>query len=150
CPRCGTPYANSANKGWCLSCGYFPEKEEATGPAVEKIPAFGPWCWYLLAGVVGIIVISTLGEVMLPRHCLARAWWGTSQLGLGIVIVIFADILAYLYVLPTGTQVSFVEALFPVQLWVSTFELLPKTRKPVCLLGWGVTTILAAVFLVGG
>jgi serine/threonine protein kinase len=150
CPRCGTPYANSANKGWCLSCGYFPEKEGATGPAVEKIPAFGPWCWYLLAGVVGIIVISSLGEVMLPRHCLARAWWGTSQLVLGILIVIVADILAYLHVLPTGTQVSFVEALFPVQLWISTFDLLPKTRKPVCLLGWGVTTILAAIFLVGG
>jgi len=43
-----------------------------------------------------------------------------------------------------------VEALFPVQLWITTFELLPKTRRPVCLLGWGLTTILSAVLLVGG
>jgi serine/threonine protein kinase len=150
CPRCGTPYTKSANKGWCLSCGYFPEKEGAAIPIVEKIPAFGPWCWYLLAGVVGIIVISALGELVLPKHCFARALWGTLQLVVGIVIVVVADIIAYLYVLPTGTQVSFVEALFPVQLWISAFEKLPKTRKPVCLLGWGVTIILAAVFLVGG
>jgi serine/threonine protein kinase len=150
CPRCGTPYTSSANKGWCLSCGYMPEKEEAPAEVQEKLPAFGKWCWYLLAGVVGILVLSTLGDLLLPRHCAARAWWGTLQLGLGVAIVIIADILAYLYILPTGTQVSFVEALFPVQLWISTFELLPKTRRPVCLLGWGVTTILAAVLLVGG
>jgi len=150
CPRCGTPYTKSATKGWCLSCGYLPEKEEAPAPEPEKTEGFSKWGWPLLAGMAVILVLSVVGNLMLPRHCAARAWWGTSQLGLGILIVIFADVLAYLYVLPTGTQVSFVGALFPVQLWISTFELLPKTRRPVSLLGWGVTAILSAVLLVGG
>ena len=108
CPRCGTPYTTSATKGWCLSCGYLPDKEEAPSPEPEKTEPFSKWGWPLLAGIAVILVLSVVGNLMLPRHCAARAWWGTSQLGLGILIVIFADILAYLYVLPTGTQVSFV------------------------------------------
>ena len=150
CPRCGTPFTKSATKGWCLSCGYLPEKKEAPAAEPEKTEGFSKWGWPLLAGMAVILVLSVVGNLMLPRHCAARAWWGTSQLGLGILIVILADVLAYLYVLPTGTQVSFVGALFPVQLWISTFELLPKTRRPVSLLGWGVTAILSAVLLVGG
>jgi hypothetical protein len=64
--------------------------------------------------------------------------------------IFIADIFAFLYVLPTSTGISFVEALFPFRLWISAFELLPKTRKPVCLLGWGLTLVLCSTLLVGG
>jgi hypothetical protein len=100
--------------------------------------------------MVVIFLISLAGHVMLPGRSLARAWWGTTELSIGVLTVFVADILAFLFVLPTGTGVSFVEMLFPFRLWLSTFELLPKTRKPVCLLGWGVTSILCATLLVGG
>jgi serine/threonine protein kinase len=150
CPRCGALRNSPAAKGWCLSCGYFPEEEKAPVPVEEKTKGVPKWCWYLLAGAVVVIVVSILGDLMLPKHCYARAWWGTLQLGLGIVIVVIADILAFLFVLPTGSSVSFVDMLLPIQLWISTFEELPKTRRPVCLLGWGLTTMLCAVLLVGG
>jgi serine/threonine protein kinase len=150
CPRCGTPRTSAAAKGWCLSCGYLPEKEEAPAPVVPKSDRVPKWCWYLLAGMLVIVVISVLGDLTLAKRSAARAWWGTSQLGLGVLVVIIADIFAFLFVLPTGTQVSFVEMVFPFKMWMSAFEMLPKTRHPVCLLSWGLTIMLCAVLLVGG
>ncbi len=152
CPRCGAPRTSTVTRGWCKACGYFPEpeKEKGPAPAPQGSVAIPKWAWFLLAGMVVIFLISLSGHVMLPRRSLARAWWGTTELSIGVLIIFLADILAFLFVLPTGTGVSFVEMLFPFRLWMSTFELLPKTRKPVCLLGWGLTSVLCATLLVGG
>jgi serine/threonine protein kinase len=150
CPRCGTPRTSASATGWCLNCGFLPEKEEAPAPVPQKTTGFPKWCWYLFAGIFVIVLISIAGDLWLPKRSLARAWWGTTQLGLGFLVVIVADILAFLYVLPTGTSISFVEALFPFKMWVSAFELLPKTRYAVCILSWGLSIMLCAVLLVGG
>src|SRR5207302_4100065 len=67
CPRCGTPYTKSATKGWCLSCGYLPEKEEAPAPEPETTEGFSKWGWPLLAGMAVILILSVVGSLMLPR-----------------------------------------------------------------------------------
>src|SRR5438874_2502241 len=110
CPRCGKPLVDAAGLGWCQACGYCRSLAEApvkiipaepakptnaalavqqTGQAIVRIPMW----FYLLVASMGAIAVASLWQGRrLPPQGLPRALWTTIQVGVGLLLIFFAQI----------------------------------------------------------
>jgi hypothetical protein len=81
---------------------------------------------------------------------LLRAAWCTGQIGLGLVLILVAQIWALIVIAPDDEKLGNRDAIMPGRLWVLTTRRLPRTCRQVWLGAWGLAAILAALFVVGG
>ncbi|HYT88928.1 MAG TPA: hypothetical protein VEL76_09480, partial [Gemmataceae bacterium] len=104
----------------------------------------------MLAGVGVIAVFSLPPRVSLPEEGLPRCLWSTIQLGIGILMILAAQLWALLVLADTDERLSYKDAIFSGRLWGLTLWKLPATRQQLWLGAWGIAAILSALFLIGG
>lgn len=168
CPRCGAALVNPGSLGWCQKCGYCQSLEEEAPPTNQLNQRRAPsplgmlelwdliretprWLQILLAGVVVIVVLSLIPNHFLDEDCLARAVYTTVQIGVGVLMCIAATVWACVWIgVATEKEISPKDFILPFQMWSVAFGYLPRSRKPVTCLAWGVAVQLCAVLLIGG
>jgi hypothetical protein len=170
CPRCNSNLTDPSGLGWCPGCGYCRSLEvegktiaPAPKPATPKKPsALGAsefreamrrmprWVWPLLAGMAVVAGIAVVGDYLLDEVCLARAVWSATQIVLGIVGLIAAQLWAALLVGAEEDGLGARDVVLPGRLWRAVFRQLPATRKPVWLGGWCLSATICAVAIIGG
>lgn len=165
CPRCGTA-VDWNDTEWCLQCGYFPRYEGEIEPSAaprdpvkaglpwEEDVSFrlAPWAVVLATGVFGIFVASGYIGYAYSANAHFRAWWTLSQIFTGTAAVTIAHFTAFFFAsIVNGEKVGVMDWLMkPIYIWFSTFTVLPKRAWSVWLAGWGMTSVFAAMALIGG
>jgi hypothetical protein len=169
CPRCGSNLVNPDGLGWCSKCGYCRSLEEGAPKVaptaepqqrqpsplgvVEFLQLLGkmpPWLKMLLAGAAVVVLVSFAADFLLAPNSLARAIWGTLQLGLGLVGLLAAHVWALALIAPDDDQLTAKDVVICSRLWGLTLSRLPKMRKQVWLGGWSISGMACAAFVVGG
>jgi hypothetical protein len=168
CPRCGAALVNPGSLGWCQKCGYSQSLEEEAPVTSRMNQRRAPsrlgmlelwdliretprWLRILLAGVVVIAVLSLIPNHFLDEDCLERAIYTTVQIGVGLLMCIGATIWACVWIgIATEKEISPKDFILPFQMWSVAFGYLPRSRKPVTCLAWGVAVQVCAVLLIGG
>jgi hypothetical protein len=169
CPRCGGRLSNPAGLGWCPKCGYCRSlQEEANLPAALGKPAavkssplgvveffhllgrVPGWFWVLAGGGAVLTSLAAAADFLLPDNCLARALCSTVPVGLGLIGLLAAQVWAILLIGAEDDALGAKDVILSARLWRLTLQRLPRTRKPVWLGGWSVTTVLCAALIVGG
>ena len=163
CPKCGTtePWGLAS---WCPRCGYYPqlgtvidpegrsgwEDQPATVP-VNIFQALPPWAWVCGGGVVAIFFASLICRVAIPAESSIRLLWSLLQFVIGMVIAGCAQVAAYLFAVPKSDKIHpFDMIIKPIEIWKPTIHALPATASRVCLISWGVTALVCALFVTGG
>jgi hypothetical protein len=168
CPRCQAKLINPASLGLCPGCGYCrlleegkeKDKEKAKKPKKRRrisllglvefcellahIPA---WFCILLIGLGTIVYLSYRADAYLAPQSPARTWWSMTQLILGIMLFLGAQLWALALVAPYEERLGLV---FSTRLWRATFRRLPETRWPVWLLCWSLAAIVLDLAVIGG
>ncbi len=169
CPRCGNPLTSPGSLGWCQKCGYCESLEFEAGSLttmsttarkpsplgtfeiLDMVRETPRWVWVLLGGVVVIALISLAADFILEEDCLERAIYTTAQIGVGLLMVLGAQIWAGVWVgVATEEEVGPKDFILPFRLWAIAIGCLPRSRKPITLAVWGVAVMVCAVLLVGG
>lgn len=169
CPRCGGTLVSPSSLGWCQKCGYCESLEFEAGPLatlstgrqkpsplgtfeiLEMLRETPRWVWVLLGGVVGIALASLAADFFLEEDCLERAIYTTAQLGVGLLVLIAAQIWAAVWVgVATEEEISPKDFILPFRLWSIAIGCLPRSKKPITVAVWGVAVMISAVLLVGG
>jgi hypothetical protein len=114
---------------------------------VSRLPR---WFWIMTGGSAVIAVISAASQYLLPPECLARAVWSTTQLGLGIVVLIAAQVWALIVMAPEDDRLSAKDIIFAIRLWALVSKRLPAMARQLWLGVWAGSAMLCAIFLVGG
>jgi hypothetical protein len=65
-------------------------------------------------------------------------------------LVFAAQLLALIQLAPRDERLGIKDLFLPIRLWSQVFQHLPLGRASVWLGGWGVSLILAGIFMVGG
>jgi hypothetical protein len=172
CPRCKKPLTDPDGLGWCQACGFcrsldddkakvtlpkpVPACEEVRKPQngfvefcafIIKLPS---WFWTLLLGVALFALVSYITGKHVQMTPLERALWCSIQIGLGIALILAAQLLALMRIAPEDERLSSKDAILSGRLWGLVFQRMPAMRVSVWLAGWGLTVIIAAIFLIGG
>jgi hypothetical protein len=126
------------------------EDQPATAP-VNLVQALPPWAWACGGGVVAIFFASLICRVAIPADSSIRLLWSLLQLVIGMVISGCAQFAAYLFAVPKSDKVHpFDMFMKPIEIWKPTINALPATAPRVCLIAWGVTAVICALFITGG
>lgn len=166
CPRCKVKLISPESLGMCPSCGYCRSLEEGKdkvpSPPKRKGPSFFGlvefcqllslvplWFWVLVGGMAIVVVGTMYG----PRNLLAegppRAWWGTVQFVLGVLLLAVAQGGALTKVAAQDEGVGPMDVILPGRVWRLVLERLPQTRALVWMVCWGFTLTFSALFLSG-
>jgi len=170
CPKCQGKLIDPSGLGWCKSCGYCKSLEEekdrvplAETPATPRTPSvlgmveFGQmlaklpnWALVLISGI-GVVVVANLPPAKaLAENSLTRAVFATAEMGVGLLMIVAAQIWALFVLAPGDDKLGFKDAILPGRLWGMTLKRLPAMRGQVWLASWGISCILAAVLIIGG
>lgn len=169
CPRCGQKLIDPAGMGWCSKCGFCRSLEDDRAKVPLQKPDTHPtkprgdmgnflllfgmiprWAWVLLGGMV-LMVAATLGPSwQLPKNSFDRAIYCTLQIVIGLLLILAAQFYALIRLAPMDEKLGFKDIFLPLRLWSLVFQGLPRLRGAMWTAGWGLTLILAALFLVGG
>jgi hypothetical protein len=168
CPRCGGKLINPESLGWCPKCRYCRTLEEdapkvalARSAAVKSstlgaaefanlVAQLPRWVWVLAAGTVVIVLISLASKFILPPECLGRALWSTSQLAIGLLGLIAAQVWALINIAPEDDRLGAKDVILATRLWSLTFKRLPQMARQVWVGAWSASAMICAVLLVGG
>lgn len=167
CPRCGAALKVGADNGWCVKCGYCKVLENARelneqlrpkapsgvgglSDLAEQLRRLPRWVWVLLRGVAVILLFSAVVSFALPAESLLRAIWSTAQLGIGLILLFFAQVRALALLVPEDADLSGKDLVYPVRLWKLAFEKIPLTTREVHHGVWGATLMFSAVVVTGG
>lgn len=132
---------------------------QQAGQLVSNIPY---WSYILVAGVFFIVVLTILANRRLPAqndnpltptqagHGLARAQWTTLQIGVGLLVIFFAQVVALVRVAPADPNLSFKDVFLPFRLWGQVFYRRRRIYMPIVLAGWGIAIAVSAVIFIGG
>ncbi len=160
CPQCGS--AESWGSGsWCPACGYYPKfadhmpaqripAEPEAEPADDqaRVPA---WAVILLGGIA-IIVVGSLGvRLWVYLNGGRRAFFALGEMLIGFCCLGSASLFALWHCRRSNKNASVFDVVCnPVNLWQTTLEYMPTTRKRLWFATWGLTMIIAANVCVGG
>ena len=166
CARCQGPLSSVSGLSWCQACGYCPSLDStalpAEGPAPAKPTKLGasefaqfvgtvpPWLAVLLGGVLAVVGMSIIATLQLAPDSQERAVWCLAQLGLGLLLVVAAHVLAIAKVPSLEVRCRARGHYTVGGLWRAAIGLLPQTRWPVYLFSWGLSLVLTAVAVIGG
>jgi hypothetical protein len=165
CPRCGGKLIDPSGLGWCRGCGYCHslEEERAQRPAaparasgsrvvelsrlLRKTPG---WAGILMLGTVAVALFSLPPALALPDNSPSRCWWTTGQAVLGLLMILTAQAWAVMVLADKDDRLSTKDVFVSARLWALAVRYLPDTRRQLWLTVWGLTTVLSALFLIGG
>jgi hypothetical protein len=169
CPKCGGRLISPETMGWCQNCGYcrsLSDQGVVQRPSVAskqvKVATEGAvafwhmlwvmprWAWVLLGGVALILGGSVVGDALLPGDSFWRALCSTTQLAVGVFLILGTQLYGVLRVSAQDSNLGGREFfLFSPRLWKLIVKELPATRWLVYLESWGATLLLSAVVIVG-
>jgi hypothetical protein len=169
CPQCSAKLIDPNGLGWCRACGYCHSLEQERKSRPLQRPALPAkssplcllecgrlltraptWVWVLLTGVVTVVAGSLPPMLSLAEGSLARCLWCTSQLVLGVLMILVAQAWALMVVADSDDGLGVKDAFISARLWAVTLKRLPETRRQLWLASWGLTAVLSALFLIGG
>jgi ATP dependent DNA ligase C terminal region len=169
CPRCGGRLVNPESLGLCPACGYChtlhadaaePEsaidlaKNTVAGESAvafcQMMRVLPKWAWVTLSGMAFILGGSLAADALLPTESFARAVWSSTQLVVGLVLVLGTQIYGVIRLsVPTSSLEGREFFLFSPRLWRRIFKELPATRWLVYLESWGLALTICAIVIVG-
>lgn len=168
CPRCQGKLIDPQGMGWCRACGYCKSIEDDKGlaavqkPAARQPSALGvvdffflltkipDWVYLMILGSGGVFAASLMPGRLLAVGLLERAVWSTTQIGVGLALIFVAQLMLLFALAPLDEKLSFKDAVLPFRLWGLAFQRGGRFKVPFWLATWGVSAIVAAVFVVGG
>jgi hypothetical protein len=169
CPRCQEKLIDPMGLGWCKACGYCksleedkakfqaPPKPTSKAPsslglveAIQVMAMLPTWVWVMVGGMAAVAAINLPPARAFAPNGLGRALWSSIEIGLGILLILAAQIWALFIVGHHDEKLSFKDAIISGRLWGLTLRNLPETRGMVWLATWGIACILSAVFIMGG
>jgi hypothetical protein len=146
----------------CLACGYTkadpnqviaaapPPKPPSQPGIIEALRLVPTWMWLLAGGCLTILVACTLLTQRLSPDGFDRAVVTTALLGAGVLGLIAATVWAVPLILKDAPDLALKDVLFPYKVWTLALGKLPHTCRPVVLLSWGLTAVVAAPLIIGG
>lgn len=169
CPRCHSskPWGMAS---WCPECGYYPaidgkradagswaDNMETIQPAVEcgeeeesLLKAVDPWVWAMMAGIVGIVIMSFCVKTMYHDAGVRPGQWSWGQLLLGIGLILGGHAAAAVYAMKRDRRLNFSDVIIGwVAIWQPTISTLPNGHKRIWGVVWGATLAIASVSIIG-
>jgi hypothetical protein len=167
CPRCQQPLADPEGLAWCQACGYCRSLEEDrarlplhairsmpvnpyTGTAPPEPLSLPTWAMVMAVGVIVLATTTWLINHEITLRPLTRAVWTTTQIVVGILVMLIGQSYALIRIAPEEASLHAVDAVFPFRLYGMILKRLPTMKESVWLAGWGLTLALSAVLFVGG
>ena len=166
CSNCHSPMEKG--QSFCKRCGFYPalnmcievdaqaeaHAEGAPEPAKSHLEVWKSliprWAWVLIAGVAVLFIVSLAARFMVPQGP-PRAIWTYAQFIIGVVALLAAHVLCYMFAIMVNDTLSFLDIIIkPFVIWKATLDELPKTIKRVAMGGWGLTAAIFAALVVGG
>lgn len=167
CPRCGKTLIDPSGLGWCRACGYcksladdpsqrlLEEKRKASlgglveaGGAVSGLPIWFWACFLFLA--IGIIFGIVMDRRLPAGDNLDRAAWATAQIGVGLLLIFFAQLTALVTIAPEEPTLTYKDILFSAKLWGGVFKRLPRCKECLWTAILGIGLILGSALFIGG
>jgi serine/threonine protein kinase len=151
CPGC----AGELKLGWCLRCGYvrsdsIPVQPASTVPEPKEEVDWLHWIKIVLGGVFVVILISAVVGLRFPEGSAARAWWGTGETLVGLLVVLAAHAWLFFLTLPHRDVQGMLRYFDPFDIWHGSFRLMPRTTRAMWLSIWGATMLVCGVIFIGG
>lgn len=155
---------------WCPECGYYPavdakradagswadnmERIQPTAEVCDEeeslLKAIDPWVWAMLAGIVGIVVMSFMVKSMYHDAGARAGQWSWPQLLIGIGILIGAHGAAAIYAMKRDRRLNGSDVIIAwIAIWQPTISILPDGHKRVWSLVWGATLAISSVAIIG-
>lgn len=160
CPSCGSlePWGFSS---WCPSCGFYPKLQtrveappapvELSERAAGLMDVLPPWTWVMGGGMLGVIVVSFWARLTIEPDSSTRLVWAILQMLAGAVAFAIVHATAYFIAIAKSDKIGPFDAFMsPMAIWRPSFVQLPKGSSRVCVAAWGITAIMAALFIVDG
>lgn len=72
------------------------------------------------------------------------------QIAAGLAVIFAAQIVILFWLAPTDEKLSFKDAVLPFRLWGLAFQRGGNFRVPFWMGAWGLSAIVAAIFVIGG
>jgi hypothetical protein len=171
CPQCGStqPWGISS---WCPNCFYHPRLGQMAGslptpdPEVRQflpghvqqqesyiavLKTIPLWIHVLWIGVVGVLALSALETLKLPKFGYERAVWTVVQASLGIIAAGTAHVMTFFIAMPSMEKHGPFDLLMkPFDFWRFTIRRLPSGAWRLWMFAWGLTAAFSALVLIGG
>jgi hypothetical protein len=151
CSACG--YRQTGSKGWGLRPDAVerPAARHKAGGEWAEVPRLVPrWAWVMLGGVAVVGLMSVNAGMLLPPASWQRAVWTTTQIVVGVVGLLLAQVAVCSWLGEQRDQPTLWDLLMPDRVWRVAVRRLPETRWAVCAAAWCVTLIVCALAFVGG
>jgi len=169
CPRCAIRLIDPNGMGVCPVCGYCRSldrdavkvADQDTQPQhgmgdglwmlfgmLRRMPG---WIPVLIAGAIGVILVSFAIDHQLPHHHASRKYYSTVQLGSGFLMLYLAQWWVLGILAPkendlTGNELFVISG----KLWSKALHHMPATRWPVYIGCWSLVAMVCSVTIVGG
>jgi hypothetical protein len=104
----------------------------------------------MLGGVAVVGLMSVNAGLLLPRASRQRAVWTTTQVVVGLVGLLLAQVAVCSWLGEQRNGPTLWDLLMPDRVWRVAIRRLPETRWAVCGAAWCVTLVVCALALVGG
>ncbi len=171
CEQCRAPTPGRAMQvcaccGWYANFGIYVEvdADEAeqlrTGVTKQVAPqtfwqvwgALVPvWGWVLIGTQVMVIAASVAARLMLPVEGTMRAWWGSSQLIVGLLVAVVCHFVGFVIASADDVDMGVADVVVrPFKIWAKHIQQLPAKLTLVNLELSSLTTALCAALIVGG
>lgn len=156
CQQCGTT-EEWGSSSWCPKCGYYPVLGEHAGVVRHDIEEdqdeeieFPYWMIVLGIGVLALIGASLVARFAISNEAGSRTLWSLSQLGLGFLGLMVAQIVAGLTAAFKSPEFSPLDIVMkPLAVWKSCVDKLPEKAWIIYLGGWSLTAVMGAVVIIG-
>lgn len=167
CPHCQAKLISPENLGMCPSCGYCRSLEEGKDKVPPSAKSQKPsllglvefcqllgmiprWWWILVSGMAAVILGAIYGPRYLTANATQRAWWGTTQFVLGMLLMATAQIRAIFRVALLDERVGPWDMfLWSARVWRLVLDRLPQTRDLLWMACWGWTLALSTLLVSG-
>src|SRR5262249_45628841 len=96
-----------------------------------------------------VVAISVPPALLLPPDTLRRAIWSTSELVLGVLMILAAQFWALMEVASEDEGLGAKDLFLSGRLWWQTCKRLPQTSGQVWLGTWGLAAVLSSFLIIG-
>jgi hypothetical protein len=104
-------------------------------PLLDLVPE---WLAVLACGLFIIAVGSYMAHMNLRQVAERGMLWSFGEIGLGVLVMLAAQVKAFLEVVPRGLRRKTPIIIISYDLWSAVWYRLPETAWPLWLLGWGI------------
>jgi hypothetical protein len=103
-------------------------------PGLELVPE---WLAVLVCGLFICAVGSFMAQINLRAVEQMRLFWSLGEIGLGVLVMLVAQVRAFLEIVPRGLRRKKLLMFVRYDLWWFVWQRMPDTSWSIWLLGWG-------------